>query len=124
MPYTADFEKARARYVRVHFDVQVNTFLDEIEVYGGALTDDAAPALAHRARGGGAVFDDGADIGVRDIMCFHNGILSADRNACNNTKDVFASYTPMSIPPANMWTRCSTRLCSSPCRVSAPPAAS
>ena len=32
VPYTADFEKARARYVRVHFDVQVNTFLDEIEV--------------------------------------------------------------------------------------------
>ena len=37
--YEAEFDTAyRARYVRIHFDVQVNTFTDEIEVYGGALS--------------------------------------------------------------------------------------
>ena len=92
VPYTADFEKARARYVRVHFDVQVNTFLDEIEVYGGALTDDARPLSSTAPVEEELYFDDGADIGVRDIMCFHNGYYPQDETLVNNTKDVFRSY--------------------------------
>ena len=92
VPYTADFEKARARYVRVHFDVQVNTFLDEIEVYGGALTDDARPLSPTAPVEEELYFDDGADIGVRDIMCFHNGYYPQDETLVNNTKDVFRSY--------------------------------
>ena len=92
VPYTADFASARARYVRVHFDVQVNTFLDEIEVYGGALTDDARALSPVPPEEEELYFDNGADIGVRDIMCFHNGYYPQDETLVNNTKDVFRSY--------------------------------
>lgn len=72
--------------------MQVNTFLDEIEVYGGALTDDARPLSPTAPVEEELYFDDGADIGVRDIMCFHNGYYPQDETLVNNTKDVFRSY--------------------------------
>lgn len=91
--YEAEFDTAyRARYVRIHFDVQVNTFTDEIEVYGGALSGgekELSPTVPEEEE---LYYDNGEGIGVRDIICFHNGYYPADETLANNTKDVFRSY--------------------------------
>ena len=93
VPYKAVAEKKyKARYVRVYFDVQVNSFIDEVFVFGTESTNDAFEIEPDEVEEDSFYYEDGKDIGVKDIICFHYGYWPDDETMVNNEKDVFKSY--------------------------------
>lgn len=92
--YDISFEPASARYVALHFDVTVNSFVDEIEIYGYSgsdlepLTDytDIVPASLD------SFCDREALGGDCDIICFHAGYSPDEPRYANNTKEFFMPY--------------------------------
>lgn len=82
----------RARYVRLTFDVSVNAFCDEIEIYG-AMDLGAAAALSNfetpaEEKG----LPDRETIGVHDIICFHYGYYPADEKIALNSVESFLPF--------------------------------
>ena len=92
--YEIDLRRVAGRYVAISFDVTVNTFIDELEIYGekdSALepptdyTDIIAPSK-------GEYLDRNALSGDHDIVCFHAGYSPDNQVLVNNTKDSFLYY--------------------------------
>lgn len=85
--YRLTFDRAyRARYVRLTFDVSVNSFCDEIEVYGNsdpseaqALSDFEKPAPDQ------GLVDAAALGGPKDIICVHCGYYPEDQKIVKNS---------------------------------------
>lgn len=82
----------KARYIRIYFDVQVNSFADEIQVFGSENLKNAATITPDAPAEESKYFDSGKDIGVKDIICFHYGYWPDDETLANNKKDVFKPY--------------------------------
>ncbi len=82
------------RYVAVHFDVTVNTFIDEIEVFGSEDTSlvpptEFAPIIPVPK---GRYLSPDALGNDRDIVLFHTGYYPKDESLVNNTKDTFLPF--------------------------------
>ncbi len=91
--YNASAKKNyKARYVRIYFDVQVNSFADEIQVFGSENADSAVSITPDQPEDESKYFDSGKDIGAKDIVCFHYGYWPKDEKLANNKKDVFKPY--------------------------------
>lgn len=82
------------RYVAVHFDVTVNTFSDEIEVFGKKGTSLTPPTeytdIIPPAKGQYA--DRESLGGDHDIILFHAGYYPQDETLANNTKETFLPF--------------------------------
>lgn len=92
--YISESTPYKARYVRIHFDVQVNLFIDEIEIYGNAPTGGEAelkPDVSDEEEAE-LYYDNRTELGVRDIMCFHNGYHPDEPETVNNTREIFKPY--------------------------------
>lgn len=74
-----DGTRYKARYVKIEFDVTVNVFCDEIEVYGGQLDGTEAPFKPYEEKPSQG-FDRGAE-GYRDMVVLYCGY---DYDAENN----------------------------------------
>ena len=83
-----------ARYVAVRFDVSVNTFCDEIAVYGEKGSSLTPPT--DYCYVGFEPMNELADPeklgGDRDIVCFHAGYSPDNETLVNNTVDFFMPY--------------------------------
>ena len=91
--YSASTKKSyKARYVRIYFDVQVNSFADEIQVFGREDLSGAASITPDEPIEESRYFDSGEKAGVKDIICFHYGYWPDDETLANNKKDVFKPY--------------------------------
>ncbi len=91
--YRASADKSyKARYVRVYFDVNVNTFLDEIFVFGSENINNAGDIAPDEHESIDFYYDSGESIGAKDIVCFHYGYWPDDETLANNAKDVFKNY--------------------------------
>ncbi|MCH5183607.1 MAG: DUF4855 domain-containing protein [Oscillospiraceae bacterium] len=86
--YRIELEQTyRARYVRLTFDVSVNSFCDEIEVYGSTDPGDAAALSNFKTPEPDKGLPDRDSIGVHDIICFHYGYYPSDQKiACNSVE--------------------------------------
>ena len=82
----------KARYVKIYFDVAVNSFLDEIQVFGSDNTKGASSITPDEKKDTSFYYDSGKDIGAKDIVCFHYGYWPDDESLANNKKDVFKPY--------------------------------
>lgn len=83
-----------ARYVAISFDVTVNTFTDELEIYGFEGSDLTPPTEFVSIKPGenkGYISRDALG-GDTDIVCFHAGYYPDDEKLVNNTKDAFIPY--------------------------------
>ena len=93
--FLSETKKYKARYVRIHFDVQVNLFIDEIEVYGSKDTKGASelkPDFSDKEESKeDFYFDNRKELGVRDIICFHNGYNDDPSVVCNK-REIFKPY--------------------------------
>lgn len=77
----------RARYVRLTFDVSVNAFCDEIEIYGTTAPGTAAALSGFETPAEDKGFPSRDSIGVHDIICFHHGYYPSDEKiACNSVE--------------------------------------
>ena len=91
--YNASAGKSyKARYVRFYFDVQVNTFLDEIKVFGREDAGNALEITPDEKVEEKSYYDNGEGVGSKDIICFHNGYNPDEELFVNNKKDVFKPY--------------------------------
>lgn len=84
----------RARYVAISFDVTVNSFTDELEIYGKVGSElaertDYCDILKEPVD---KYLDRSALDGDTDIVCFHAGYSPDNEIIVNNTKDGFLPY--------------------------------
>ncbi len=92
--YDMPVEPVCGRYVAIHFDVVVNTFIDEIEVFGKKGTSlvpptDYSPIITPSKESyleRNALGDD------RDIILFHTGYYPNDETLVNNKKETFLPF--------------------------------
>ena len=92
--YDMPVEPICGRYVAMHFEVVVNTFIDEIEVYGkkdaSALPpttfDDIIPPSKEKYLDRDALGND------KDIILFHTGYYPKDETLVNNKKETFLPF--------------------------------
>ena len=70
----------KAKYVKFVFDVLVNVFCDELEVYGETLDGTELPFVADTTQGEAPQFDKGIE-GLRDLVLLHCGY---NYDAANN----------------------------------------
>ncbi len=92
--YNIRLTPIRARYVAISFDVTVNSFTDELEIYGNVGSElaertDYCKILPEPV---GEYLDRGALGGDTDIVCFHAGYSPENEIIVNNTKDAFIPY--------------------------------
>lgn len=91
--YRIALEKTyRARYVRLTFDVSVNSFCDEIEVYGTPDPGAAAALSGFETPAPDKGFPDRDAIGVHDIICFHCGYYPQDEKIALNSVESFLPF--------------------------------
>ena len=92
--YDMPVEPVCGRYVALHFDVAVNTFIDEIEVFGKRETALTPPTdytdILPPAKG--AYLSRDALDGDKDIILFHAGYYPDDPSLVNNTEEVFLPF--------------------------------
>lgn len=83
-----------ARYVAISFDVTVNTFIDEIEIYGKSGSESEPPTEFTDiiAPPKGEYLSRNALSGDHDIVCFHAGYSPDNEVLVNNTKESFLYY--------------------------------
>ena len=88
------FKPTAARYVALSFDVTVNTFVDELEIYGkrGSTLTPPTDFCDIIEKGKGEYLERDALGGVHDIVCFHAGYSPDNEILVNNTKDSFLYY--------------------------------
>ena len=86
--YRIELEQTyRARYVRLTFDVSVNAFCDEVEIYGKTDPNGAAALSGFETPVPDKGLPDRDTIGVHDIICFHYGYYpSEEKIACNSVE--------------------------------------
>ena len=92
--YSNKTEPFKARYIKIRFDVMVHSFSDEIEIFGYENADNAKkldPAIPDNEEKE-LYFDNNEDLGVRDIVCFHNGYNPENPEAVNNRRSIFKPY--------------------------------
>ncbi len=84
----------RARYVAISFDVTVNSFVDELEIYGniGSTLDERTDYCSILPEPKQEYLSRDALDGDTDIVCFHAGYSPEDEKLVNNTKDAFLPY--------------------------------
>ncbi len=92
--YEITLSPIAARYVAISFDVTVNTFIDELEIYGSVGSALAAPTeyCDIIAPAKGAYLNRDALSGDHDIVCFHAGYSPDNEVLVNNTKESFLYY--------------------------------
>lgn len=92
--YDIVIKSVSARYIALYFDVTVNTFCDEIEIYGTVGSSLEPPTDFVTV--GGDTHDElcarDALGGDHDIICFHAGYYPDDETLVNNTVNSFLSY--------------------------------
>lgn len=83
-----------ARYIALSFDVTVNTFCDELEIYGskGSTLTPPTDFCDIIAKSKGEYLSREALDGDHDIVCFHAGYSPDNEALVNNTKDSFLYY--------------------------------
>lgn len=92
--YEKTFESTyKARYVRFHFNVEVNCFPDEFEVYGTALKGDEKPFVKTPEK----VFPNSyapKDVagGAMDLMLLHTGYYPENAAIVDNTMESLIPY--------------------------------
>ena len=92
--YDMPIKNVAARYVALHFDVSVNTFIDEIEIFGKTETTltpptdyaDILPAPK------GEFLSRDALGGDKDIILFHTGYYPSDETLVNNVESTFLPF--------------------------------
>ncbi len=90
--YKAFGEGYRARYVKLHFDVDVNVFCDEIYVYGQEDPTIGLEIIPKAPIQKELYIDTGEKVGAKDIICFHYGYWPDDFTKSDNKKEVFKPY--------------------------------
>ncbi|MBO4277844.1 MAG: DUF4855 domain-containing protein [Clostridia bacterium] len=91
--YDLTVEPAAARYVALHFDVVVNTFIDEIEIYGGRTgVPEPLTEFTDIVKDENAFFPREGLGGDHDIVLFHAGYYPQDEKLVNNTEEQFLAY--------------------------------
>ncbi len=92
--YEMTFKSVAARFVAISFDVTVNTFVDELEIYGSGGSSLTPPTefCDIIEKGKGEYLDRNALGGVHDIVCFHAGYSPDNEILVNNSKESFLYY--------------------------------
>ncbi len=91
--YELSLEPVAARFVALHFDVTVNTFIDEMEIFGDREDIPAPPTeFADIIKNENAFFPREGLGGDHDIVLFHAGYSPEDEKLVNNTEEQFLVY--------------------------------
>lgn len=92
--YTITFDSVCARYVRIGFDVYVNSFCDELEIFGleGGSNALSADYYDFHMNDKNSYADRNSLGGVHDIVCFHAGYSPDNTDYVNNTEEDFLPY--------------------------------
>lgn len=94
VPYDMPVEAICGRYVALHFDVNVNTFIDEVEIYGKRETSLTPPTeytdILPKSKG--AYLSRDALDGDHDIILFHAGYYPDDMSLVNNDEKTFLPF--------------------------------
>lgn len=92
--YNISVSPLRARYIALSFDVTVNSFVDEVEIYGsvGSVLPERKDFTDIIPAPKGEYLDRNALDGDTDIVCFHAGYSPEDEKLVNNDKDAFMPY--------------------------------
>ena len=92
--YNIKLKPIAAKYVAISFDVTVNTFVDELEIYGsvGSTLTPPTDFCDIIAPSKGEYLSRDALGGDHDIVCFHAGYSPENEILVNNTKDSFLYY--------------------------------